>query len=161
MYYNIKSQEIISNYPNTLLLDNGTIITGDTFSTNLLAEAGFYTIRNDFPAQPANTTEDINSRVVVLDKPYVDINRTWILAVPPNISARQIRLWLLNNNIPLSNVDSAIDTISDNLLKEKTKVEWEYAPYIERNHPLIDSLGNYLGLNSSQIDQAFIEANTL
>ena len=47
------------------------------------------------------------------------------------------------------------------VLKQKTLVEWEYAPYIERNHPLIDTLGSALGLTSEQIDQGFITASQL
>lgn len=164
MYYNIHSQQIINSYPTTLTLSNGTVITGDNFDSNLLTNAGYLTVRSDTPTQPENSTEDVSQRVVNIDGDYVDIIRTWItlpIIVPETISARQVRLWLLNNGIQLSQVENAIDTINDPLLRESTRVEWEYAPYIERNHPLIESLGQYLGLNSNQIDQAFIEANQL
>lgn len=164
MYYNIHNQQIVNSHASTLTLSNGTVITGESFDTNILADAGYYIIRNDDPIQPENTVEDVSSRVVNLDKPYVDITRTWVTApvyVPEIISARQVRLWLLNNNIPLSQVDAAIDTISDTLLRDKTRVEWEYAPYIERNHPLIESLSQHLGLTAQQIDQGFIAASQL
>jgi hypothetical protein len=78
--------------------------------------------------------------------------------VPENISARQIRLWLIKNGISLSTVTDAIATIENEELKESTLVEWEYAPYVERNHPLIETIGAILGLSSEQIDNAFIEA---
>lgn len=164
MYYNINNQQISSSYPTTLTLSNGTVITGEVFDAAVLADAGYLTVRNDGPVQPENTTEDTSQRVVTIDGLYVDIVRTWIptpIVVPETISARQVRLWLLNNNIPLSQVDVAINTISDELLREKTRVEWEYAPYIERNHPLIGSLAQYLGLTSEQIDQGFIDASQL
>lgn len=164
MYYNINNQEIINYYPNSLTLSNGTIITGNNFDINILAYAGYYTVRNDGPVQPENTTEDVSARVVNLDKPYVDIIRTWISVpsiVPETISARQVRLWFIDNDINLANVEDAIDTIADLKLREKTRIEWEYAPYIERHHPLIESLGQYLQLTSSQIDQGFIEASKL
>jgi hypothetical protein len=84
----------------------------------------------------------------------------WILItpqVPESISARQIRLWLINNGVQLTQVESAIDTIEDLILRETTKVEWEYAPYIERNHPMLVPLAQILGLSSNDIDRAFIE----
>lgn len=164
MYYNIHNQQIVNSHPSTLTLSNGTVITGESFDVVVLADAGYYTVRNDTPQQPENTTEDVGARVVNLDKPYADIVRTWIpipIAVPATISARQVRLWLLNNNISLNQVDAAINTINDELLREKTRVEWEYAPYIERNHPLINSLAQHLGLTSEQIDQGFIDASQL
>jgi hypothetical protein len=87
-------------------------------------------------------------------------NGEWVLINPPipeSISARQIRLWLINNGVQLAQVESAIDTIEDLILRETTKVEWEYAPYIERNHPMLVPLAQILGLSSSDIDRAFIE----
>ncbi|NDG32694.1 hypothetical protein EB118_21795 [bacterium] len=121
-------------------------------------------MRNDSPTQPENTFENVATRVVSIDKPYVDVTRTWIpipTMVPENISARQVRLWLIDNNINLNNVVNIINTIEDPVLRQKTLVEWEYAPYVERNHPLIETLGSSLGLTSEQIDQGFITASTL
>jgi hypothetical protein len=81
--------------------------------------------------------------------------------VPKSISARQIRLWLIQHNYTLSQIDGIINQIPDELQKNTVMVEWEYAPYIERNHFWINILGEELGLNPSQIDQAFIEASTI
>jgi hypothetical protein len=85
----------------------------------------------------------------------------WIISpvvIPESISARQIRIWLIQHGIPLSQVDSSIESIQDPILKDITKVEWEYAPYIERSHPMLVPLAQSLGLTEQQIDQAFIEA---
>ena len=164
MYYNTNNQSLVNNYPKTLTLSNGTIVTGDNFDANILTNAGYLEVRSDTPPQPENSTEDVSQRVVNIDGDYVDIIRTWItlpVTVPETISARQVRLWLLNNGIQLSQVEDAIDTINDPLLRESTRVEWEYAPYIERNHPLIESLAVYLGLTPEQIDQGFITASQI
>lgn len=77
------------------------------------------------------------------------------------ISARQIRLWLVSNNISLSSVDDAIDSIPDEQQKEMIKIEWEYAPYIERNHPMLAPLAQILGLSENDINRAFSEASLL
>lgn len=81
--------------------------------------------------------------------------------VPENISARQIRLWLVQNGISLSTVEQAIDSIQDNMAKEIVKIEWEYAPYVERKHSWLEQLGSALGLDSNAIDNAFIQASKL
>jgi hypothetical protein len=164
MIYDINKNVFLNNAPNNIVLNNGVLVTGPINDINLLAEAGYYTVRNDEPVQPENTFEDVSQRTVVLDKPYVDVTRVWVEitpTVPENVSARQIRLWLIDNNISLTSVETAINGIVDEKLREKTLVEWEYAPYIERNHPLIEALASSLGLTSEQIDQGFIQASVL
>lgn len=91
-------------------------------------------------------------------------NGTWIvpeIPIPPTVSARQVRIWLIQNGISLSQVDSAINSIEDATTREVIRVEWEYAPYIERTHPMLVPLGAALGLSEEQIDQAFIQASTI
>lgn len=164
MLYDIKNETLLASAPSTLVLDNGTLITGSISDIQVLANAGYYTVRNDSPTQPENTIEDVSLRTVSLDKPYVDVTRVWItppVVVPQSISPRQIRLWFIQNNIPLSTVENAINSIEDNILRETTKVEWEYSPYVERNHPMINTLGAILGLTPEIIDQAFITASNL
>ena len=88
-------------------------------------------------------------------------NGEWVLINPPvpeSVSARQIRLWLINNGIQLAQVENAINNIEDLITRETVKVEWEYAPYVERNHPMLVPLAQALGLSESQVDQAFREA---
>lgn len=81
--------------------------------------------------------------------------------IPKSITARQIRLWLIQHNFQLSQIESAIDDIQDPIIRETVKIEWEYAPYIERSHPWLIPLAQSLGLNEEQIDQAFREASTI
>lgn len=81
--------------------------------------------------------------------------------VPESISARQIRLWLINNGISLSDVNIAINNIENTSLRDSIFVEWEYAPYVDRNHPMLIPLAQALGLNENDIDRGFIEASQL
>ncbi len=80
---------------------------------------------------------------------------------PAIVSARQIRLWLIQHGVSLSQVDAAIASIPDQLQRDSVQVEWEYAPYVERSHPMLIPLAAELGLTESQVDQAFIEAAVL
>ena len=81
--------------------------------------------------------------------------------VPPQVSARQIRLWLVRNGIPLATVESAIDSIMDQPTRDEIRVEWEFAPYIERSHQWLVPLAQVLGLDEAAVDAAFREASAL
>jgi hypothetical protein len=88
----------------------------------------------------------------------------WVIpspGVPASVSARQIRLWLVQNGISLASVEAAIDAIPDTLQRDLVRVEWEYAPYIERSHPMLGPLAEALGLTAEQVDDAFREASVL
>ena len=74
------------------------------------------------------------------------------------ISARQARLWLIQNGIEPSVVESTIDSVEDPILRESIRVEWEYATYVERNYPWLTQLCSVLGLTEQDLDRAFIEA---
>lgn len=84
-----------------------------------------------------------------------------ILTQPFRISARQIRLWLIQNGIALTQIDDAINNIEDPNTREVVRIEWEYAPYVERSHPWLIPLAQSLGLSEEQIDQAFREASII
>jgi hypothetical protein len=90
----------------------------------------------------------LNQQAVELDTPVV----------PASVSARQIRLWLVARGVSMAAVESAIDAIPDALQRDSVRVEWEYAPYVERSHPMLVPLAAALGLTAYQVDQAFVEA---
>lgn len=81
--------------------------------------------------------------------------------VPDQVSARQIRLWLVSHGIGLAAVEAAIDAIPDAMTRDSVRVEWEYAPYVERSHAMLVPLAAALGLSEAQVDQAFREAAAL
>lgn len=81
--------------------------------------------------------------------------------VPASITARQIRLWLVGNGHPLAQVDAAINSIGDAQQREIARIEWEYAPYVERSHPMVAAIAVGLGMSAADIDRAFTEASSL
>ncbi len=95
---------------------------------------------------------DESGNVVGMNQQAVDDS------VPTSVSARQIRLWLLRQGISLAAVDAAIDAIPDQLQRDSVRVEWDYAPVVERSHPMLIPLAAALGLTEAQVDQAFVEA---
>jgi hypothetical protein len=91
----------------------------------------------------------------------VNQSETLTPAVPESVSARQIRLWLVRNGVSLAAVDAAIDAIPDQLQRDSVRVEWDYAPYVERSHPMLVPLAAALGLTEQQVNQAFVEASAV
>lgn len=165
MYYNIRNQELLTNIPLNGYYEDGTLVQGlDIADSETQKLCGIVPVVSDTPPQPENTVEDIEQRTVTVEEDGVVVVRVWVPApvvVPATISPRQIRLWLINHGISLSAVDATIASIENEVLRETTKIEWEFSPYVERNHPMINTLGGALGLTGEQIDQAFIEASQL
>lgn len=177
MFYNTNTNQILNSCPlDGYLTIQESLEDGTSIQRTVLVQGldladfetrkacGILPVKSDSPVQPESSYEDISQRNIIIEDDGVIITRVYLpnpIVVPETITARQVRLWLIDNNISLSNVEAAIETISDPKLREKTRVEWEYAPYIERNHPLIESLAQYLGLTVSQIDQGFIDASQL
>ena len=78
--------------------------------------------------------------------------------VPPSISARQARLWLIRHGITLAQVDAVIASIPDAITRESVRVEWEYGTDVNRNSAWLAALGPALGLDAATLDAAFREA---
>lgn len=77
------------------------------------------------------------------------------------LTARQLRLGLIAAGVTLSSVDSAIAVIPDPTEREIATVEWEYASQFERDHSLIEQIGDALGMTVEQIDAAWLTAMEL
>lgn len=74
------------------------------------------------------------------------------------ISARQARLWLIQNGVDLNSIETAIDSIEDDVIRASVRVEWEYATYVERSYPWLSALASKLGFSEEDLDRAFQEA---
>ncbi len=61
----------------------------------------------------------------------------------------------------MASVEEAINTIADPVTRESVRVEWEYAPWIDRSHTWLTPLAESLGMSAAQVDAAFREAATL
>lgn len=104
-------------------------------------------------ANPQGTTEPVaaaDPEVVAFLNPPPPI---------PDITARQLRLWLIRNGIALAQIDTAIDALPEEI-RDEARVEWTWAPTFKRSNPLFDMLGPTLGLSSEQIDDGFRVAST-
>lgn len=79
-----------------------------------------------------------------------------VVYVPTSITQRQCRL-MLHKMGKYKEVVTFIENSED----DEIKIEWEYASTIERNNPLVSTLGEQLGLTKEQLDNLFVEASKL
>ena len=75
----------------------------------------------------------------------------------PNITRRQLRLWLVRQGIALSDVEAAIEALPEPGRTE-AQIEWADASTYERSNPLIESIGTTIGLTPEEIDDGFRNA---
>ncbi|MGL4574538.1 MAG: hypothetical protein ACRCV9_07090 [Burkholderiaceae bacterium] len=76
--------------------------------------------------------------------------------VPVSVTMRQARTALLAAGL-YANIPAILDALPEPQ-KSAAKIEWEYSGEVQRNRPLVNQLGQALGLNSSQLDALFITA---
>jgi hypothetical protein len=82
------------------------------------------------------------------------------IAVPQEVTPRQIRLALFSHGVTTTMIDSAIASLSDPT-KTEAQIAWEYSLTFERYNPLVAVLGQMLGWTSQQLDNLWILAVTL
>lgn len=88
-----------------------------------------------------------------------DPNVQPIQPVPEVVTMRQARLALLQNGM-LTQVNDAVANIPG-AQGDAARIEWEFSSTVERNRPLVQSLGAALGLTDTQLDDLFRLAATL
>ncbi|MBD9651987.1 hypothetical protein IB267_26870 [Ensifer sp. ENS09] len=74
------------------------------------------------------------------------------------LTARQLRLGLVNNGFALADVDVAIEALPDGAEKEKARIEWQYAGEFNRDHPLLTTIAAQLGISAEQFETMWVEA---
>lgn len=121
-------------------------------------ESGTLTVASDVRAEFAAALPWF----VVDDATLSDLRRQYERdPVPPVISARQARIWLVQHAIPLATVDAVIASITDEVTRETVRIDWEYGTEVRRSSPSIAALAPVLGLDDATLDQAFREAASL
>lgn len=75
--------------------------------------------------------------------------------IPVSITPRQVRLLLLSQGL-LDQVETMISQQD-----RAAQITWEFAIEFRRDDPLLNTLGQALGLDATQIDQFFLAASQL
>lgn len=78
----------------------------------------------------------------------------------PDITPRQLRLWLVTHGTQLASIDSVIAGLPEPD-KSIAQINWDYASIYKHDNPLVAQIGSSLGMTYAQIEQAFRDASTL
>ena len=81
--------------------------------------------------------------------------------VPESVTPYQFRAWLITHGISMSQVDELLVSIAEPDRRALATVAWEYGLSVQRANAFVEEFGKALGMNDSQIDQAFREAAEL
>lgn len=87
--------------------------------------------------------------------------KPWMIDPPAPQIPQQVPMWavrtVLQNDNLFDQAQAAITASTDNALKNV----WEYGNFADRNSKAIASLAVTLNLTDAQVDQMFIDANSL
>ncbi len=131
------------------------------------------TVNPAIPADAKEISAEDHTRLVEYPDAWRWQNGALVAYEPPPLSpeearatmrpltARQLRLGLLNAGISPSVVTATIGGMPAGPDKDKAQIEWEYATTFNRVHPLIATVGGALGLTDDQIDVMWIAAANL
>ena len=76
------------------------------------------------------------------------------------VTQRQLRLELLNRGITAEMINNVIENLPEPD-KTQAQIEFEFASYFERQHPLIHQLGLVFGFSETDLDEIFNNAKKL
>ena len=82
-----------------------------------------------------------------------------VIPVIEKVSMRQARLALLYAGL-IPQVEAAMDALTEPA-KSATRIEWEYATELRRDHPMVSMLAAALSLTAQDVDTLFLEASLI
>lgn len=81
-------------------------------------------------------------------------------AVPASITARQLRLVLLEKGVDINKIDKIINALPEEQ-KTVAQISWEYAHIFERNNPMLLQVAEAIGITEKELNDIFIQGNLL
>lgn len=90
---------------------------------------------------------------------HAHLNPPSEVIVPVSVSMMQARLAMLNAGV-LDDVEHAVQSM-EGIEGRAARIQWEYAQFINRDWPLVDTLGTLLGWDSDAVDRLFISAGAI
>ena len=165
MIANLENLQLIYNdYPNTFVVDGVRIDnykqSNDHFLhgwrevvipeiTNLQKLSDTYILVNDIVTKEVIdfTAEEIDE----YNKPFV----------PKEVHNHKLRLALIHFGIMPSQIDAAIEAMSDLTMREKICTLWNFAPMLERSDSSLNYMAGEFQISQPNLDQIFIYADSL
>lgn len=76
------------------------------------------------------------------------------------LTARQLRLGLVRNNVSLSAVQTAINNLPTQSLRDEAQIYWEFSTEINWDHPMTQTLMAMVGLSVNTATVMWTTART-
>lgn len=80
--------------------------------------------------------------------------------IPQIITARQLRLALLEKGVDINKIDKIINALPEEQ-KTVAQISWEYAHTFERNNPMLLQVAEAIGITEEELNDIFIKGNLL
>ena len=132
----------------TLQIENGVVVTEPSFD-------GIQEL-----LQGLTDKQQILSALSGFNPEYV-----WAVTyeTPPvkPLTRRQFRLALVANGYNLSDIETLIAQIEDDIQRQIIQIEWQDATVFERNNSSLLTMSALMGLSSAQIDELWSQGLTL
>lgn len=80
--------------------------------------------------------------------------------VPTTITARQLRLALVDRGIDIGKIDEIINALPGEQ-KTAAQISWEYAHTFKRNNPMLLQVAEAIGITEEELNDIFIKGNLL
>lgn len=79
----------------------------------------------------------------------------------PALTRRQFRLALVTNGYSLSDIETLIAQIEDDMQRQIIQIEWQDATVFERNNSNLLTMSALMGLSAEQVDALWAQGLTL
>jgi len=95
-----------------------------------------------------------------IDEVFIDAY-VEVIEVPQQVHNHKLRLALIHFGIMPSQIDMAIEAMTDLTIREKIYTLWNFAPMLERADTSLNYMATQFEISQPNLDQIFIYANTL
>lgn len=143
----IKNNVWFGNYTNDYIENNAHFFENYEFTETLPEPALLKPIWNGTTWTEGATEEEISEANAV--------------QVPTQVPNMNFRLALIDFGIMPSQIDAAIDGMTNQILKEKFQTLWNFSNWLERADQSLIYMATEFGINSDQLDTIFINASNI
>lgn len=117
-----------------------------------------YVVPTQYPSL-VNTRYGVSQKISYDDDIEAVRSNLWIqIARQAEVTPRQFQLSLLQIGVTPDDVEAALATIEDTMLRAAAQIEWRKATTIRRDHPLISQIAPLLGGTDELLDDIFLRA---
>ena len=95
-----------------------------------------------------------------IDGIFVDAH-VEVIEVPQEVHNHKLRLAMIHFGIMPSEIDMAIEAMTDLTMREKIYTLWNFAPMLKRADSSLNYMATQFEISQNFLDQMYIYANTL